>query len=385
MMITVLENGDLFGPEKMGRQSLLLFDTKIAKIGAVDPRQLQSLGFDVEIVDASGCVVTPGLIDPHVHLIGGGGEGGYATRTPEIQLSAILSSGVTTVVGCLGTDGTTRHMTSLLAKARGLDEEGITSYIYTGSYQIPPPTITGSVRDDLIVVDKVLGAGEIAIADRRSSQPTAADLARLVSDAAVGGLLSGKAGVTHFHVGSGKQHLQLLHTILDEYEIAPESLYATHLSRSEALMDDAIALSRRGAFIDMDSADGGLGKWLRYYLDGGGVPSQFTCSSDGNGSLPLVDEQGRITGVEVTRERMLYEQFVECILEHGFTLEEMLPHLTSNTATALKLPQKGRLADGMDADVLVMRAGTLEIAHLFARGRHMVRDGEVVVKGMFEA
>ena len=69
--------------------------------------------------------------------IGGGGEGGFSTRTPEATLSDLTTAGVTTVVGTLGTDGIARDMNALLAKARGLEEEGITTYIYTGSYRLP--------------------------------------------------------------------------------------------------------------------------------------------------------------------------------------------------------------------------------------------------------
>jgi beta-aspartyl-dipeptidase (metallo-type) len=384
MNVTLIENGAVYGPEYLGRPSLLLIGGTIAKIGAIDRAAVRGLPLDVTVVDATGCVVTPGLIDPHVHLIGGGGEAGWSSRTPELQLGDILSAGVTTVVGCLGTDGTTRHVTSLLAKARALEEEGISAYIYTGNYQIPTPTITGSVRDDVMIVDKVLGAGEIALADRRSAQPSLHEVAKLVAEASVGGLLSGKAGVTHFHIGSGKQRLALLHALIEEFELPPEALYATHITRGEALVDDAIALGHRGAFVDMDTADPGLGAWLRYYYDHGGAPGQLTISSDGNGSLPQTDEQGRITGVEVTSQRQLYQEFVASILEHGFGLEEMLPHLTSNTARALKLARKGSLQAEMDADILVLRKETLEIVHLFARGRQMVGDGNVLVKGTFE-
>ncbi len=61
-------------------------------------------------------------------LLGGGGEGGFQNRTPEVKLSQLTSAGVTTVVGCLGTDGVGRDMTALISKARGLEAEGITTY-----------------------------------------------------------------------------------------------------------------------------------------------------------------------------------------------------------------------------------------------------------------
>ena len=47
-----------------------------------------------------------------------GGEGGFSTRTPEATLSSITTAGVTTVVGCLGTDGTARDMLSSAGKGK---------------------------------------------------------------------------------------------------------------------------------------------------------------------------------------------------------------------------------------------------------------------------
>ena len=383
-MLTLITGGEILDPAPRGVQSLLLVNDRIEGIGDYDRGRLAACGLHCEVVDARGCVVLPGLIDPHVHFLGGGGEGGFATRTPELQLSELLRGGVTTAVGCLGTDGVTRHMTALLAKARALTEEGISTYIYTGNYHLPTPTITGSIRSDVIIIDKIIGAGEIAISDHRSSQPTADELAKVVSEAAVGGLLSGKAGVTHFHTGSGKQRLRLLHTLLDQYEIRPDTIYATHINRSNALVDDAIALAERGAYVDIDAADVGLGKWARYYRHHGGIMERLTFSSDGNGSNPKMDEQGQITSIEHTNAASLFREFVASIHEYGFSLEEVLPSVTANTADVLKLRRKGRLQAGLDADVMILRKDSLELVHLFAMGRQMVKYGEVVVHGMFE-
>lgn len=86
---------------------------------------------------------------------------------------------MTTIVGCLGTDGCTRTMSNLLAKAKGLEEEGITTYVYTGSYQVPVRTLTGTIMDDIILLEKVVGTGEIALSDHRSSQPSKRNLPEL--------------------------------------------------------------------------------------------------------------------------------------------------------------------------------------------------------------
>ncbi|MUK87601.1 beta-aspartyl-peptidase [Ornithinibacillus sp. L9] len=382
-MITLIKKADIYTPEYIGSNDLLLIEGKIVKIGEITDDSLLSLGLDVEIVEASGKIVTPGFIDPHVHLIGGGGEGGFATRTPELQLSDIVAAGITTVVGLLGTDGTTRHMTSLLAKARGLEEEGVTTYIYTGNYHVPTPTITGSVKDDVILIDKVIGAAEIAISDSRSGQPTVEEIAKLAAEARIGGLLSGKAGITHFHVGPGKDLLGPLHRVLEDYEIPPSKIYATHINRSKELVDDAIALAQKGAFVDITAGDDTC-EWITYYKENGGDMKQLTISSDGNGSLPKFDAAGNFIGLGVASQKTLFEQVVSSVKEHDLSLEEVLPFVTSNTATALHIGSKGIIKEGADADVIVLNKETLELTHVFAKGQQMVKDGEVIVKGTFE-
>ena len=199
-MVILLQGAEVFAPERLGQQDILIEGQQITYIGEVPVEAVTDLPH-ASVIDARGLTAVPGFIDPHVHIAGGGGEGGYANRTPEILVSDIVSAGVTTVVGCLGTDGVTRSHADLLAKARGLEADGISTYIYTGSYQVPARTLTGTVVDDVVLIDKVIGVGEVAISDRRSFQPTVEALAELVSHSHVGGLLSGKAGVTHFHVG----------------------------------------------------------------------------------------------------------------------------------------------------------------------------------------
>ncbi|MEC5423346.1 beta-aspartyl-peptidase [Virgibacillus sp. C22-A2] len=382
-MLTLIKNGELYAPDYLGQQSVLIAGEKILKIGEINADELTGLPFDVEVIDATGLIIAPGLIDPHVHLIGGGGEGGFATRTPELQLSGIIKAGITTVVGCLGTDGTTRHMTSLLAKARGLEEEGITAYIYSGNYHIPTPTITSSVKDDIILIDKVIGAGEIAISDSRSAQPSIHEVAKLVAEARIGGLLSKKAGVTHFHVGIGKERLSFLHALLEDYEIPPANIYATHITRSKELVDDAIALAKKGAFVDI-TADKETGKWIQYYLQNNGDRNQLTVSSDGNGSLPKFNQKGELIGFGVASQQTLHEQVVSAVKEYDLPLSDVLALVTQNPATALRLTNKGILKEGMDADIIMMNKDTFEMEHVFAKGQHMLENKDVVVKGTFE-
>jgi beta-aspartyl-dipeptidase (metallo-type) len=366
-MLTLILNGEIYAPEPLGRHDVLILNDRIAKIGEVDQRALASLKLELEIVDASGCLVTPGLIDPHEHLLGGSGEKGFSTQTPEIYASELAMAGITTVVGCLGVDTTTKTMQGLLARAKALREEGLTAFIYTGGYNIPPTTLTGSVRDDIMFVEEAIGAGEVAISDLRATEPEARELARLASDAYAGGLLSKKAGVTHFHVGEGKRRLESLRTLLDQYEVEPAWLYPTHVERSEALMEEAIELTRRGVTVDVDTVEEDLAKWLKFYLDHDGDAARLTASSDASISSPGT----------------LYEQIRECVVNHRFPLEVVLRLVTSNTARVLKLDGKGSLDAGKDADVLVLRQGSLEIRDVIAGGQRLMRDGQVVLNEGF--
>ena len=366
-MITLLQNGEIYSPQSLGRQSVLLTDGRIAKVGDVDPRAVEALDVDHEIVDLDGCLVMPGLIDPHEHLLGGSGEGGFSTQSPEITFSEIVQHGITTVVGTLGVDTTMKTMAGLLAKAKALEEHGLNAYIWSGGYTLPPTSIMGSVREDIMFLDEVIGVGEIAIADRRGMEPTARELARVATDAYVGGMLARKAGITHLHVGEGRKRLAVLRDVLEDFEVEPSWLYATHVERSTTLMDEAIALTRRGMAVDIDVVDGDLAKWLRYYREHGGDPCCLTFSTDASAQSP----------------RALYEQLCRAVIEGRFALEDVLPLVTSNAARILKLERKGSLQKGSMADILVLERGTMDIVHVLSRGEWMVRDGDLLRRERF--
>ena len=382
-MLTLLKNAQVYAPESLGKQSILLINNKIGKIGDVDETAVKALGVPYKVIDVDGALVTPGFIDPHVHLLGGGGEGGFATRTPELKLSDLINSGITSVAGLIGTDGTTRHLSSLLAKARGLEIEGVSTYIYTGNYDVPTPTITSNVKDDAILIDKVIGTAEIAIADSRSGQPNVHELAKIVGQTRVGGMLSGKAGITHFHTGPGKAYLSILHQLLDEYELPASNIHVTHITRSKGLFDYAIRLASRGSYVDI-TADHETYQWVSYYKENGGDLSKLTISSDGNGSLPKFDDKGNLLGLGVASTRTLFDQVVETIKDDSLSLEETLRLVTENTAKALKLENKGTIEVDKDADLLVLDPEDYQIQHVFAKGQHMLEDGEILVRGTFE-
>jgi beta-aspartyl-dipeptidase (metallo-type) len=368
-MLTLIENGDVYAPEPIGRASVLLTDGKIAKVGEVDRAAVEALGVECNVIDAAGCIVAPGLIDPHQHLLGGSGEGGFSLQTPEFFIGEIVRFGITTVVGVLGVDTTMKTMAGLLAKVKALKEDGLNAYLWTGGYNVPPTSIMTSVRDDILFIDEVIGAGEVAISDARGHDPSAADLARLAHDCYVGGHLSGKAGLLHLHVGDADTRLDPLREVLDGFNVEPEWLYPTHVARTARLFDQAVGLAKRGMPIDVDVVEEDLPKWVRRYRDQDGPPECLTVSSDAS----------------LTSPRLLYEQLRSCVLEHGMPLEQVLALATRNTARVLKLRHKGVLEKGRVGDVLVMERDGWEVVHVLSRGVPMVRDGELVKEESFLA
>jgi beta-aspartyl-dipeptidase (metallo-type) len=360
-MFTLIENGDVYAPEPMGRTSVLLAGTSILKIGEVDAAVLDQLGLPVEVIDARRCFVTPGLIDPHQHLLGGSGEQGFSSQTPEISVGEIISAGITTVVGCLGVDTTMKTMAGLLARAKALKEEGLAAFIWSGGYNVPPTTITSSIRDDIMFIEEVIGAGEIAISDERSTDPTVQELARLVNDTYVGGMLSKKAGVTHFHVGEGESRLKLLQELITDYKTPPQCVYPSHVERNKKLLKDAIALTREGCFVDLDTAGEDLAEYICFYFENDGDPAKLTLSSDAGQNSPS----------------KLFEQVRCCAERKCVDFQRLLALVTKNTAAVLKLDKKGELAPGKVADVLILKADSLELRDVIAGGKILFRDGHL--------
>lgn len=387
---TLLKGAQVFAPENLGVQDILIAGDKVAAIGH---SLREPEGYACEVVDLTGLLLAPGFIDSHVHLIGGGGEGGFATRTPEVLLSKITTSGVTTVAGCLGTDGTTRHVESLLAKARGLEMEGISTYIYTGAYELPTPTVTGSVRRDIIMIDKVIGAGEIAMSDHRSAQPLKEDYQKLAAEARIGGMLSGKAGIVDMHMGDGKNGLRLLFEITENGEIPKTQFLPTHVNRNGKLFAESIEWAKAGGYMDITSGirpDANSKNVIKpsaavkRALDANVPLGHITMSSDGNGSMPIFDEKGNTVGVGVASQYSLLEEVRDMTKEEGIAFEDAVRIVTSNVAKVLKVwPAKGCVAAASDADFVVLDSD-LKLRHVFAKGRQMVKDGEAIVRGTFE-
>jgi beta-aspartyl-dipeptidase (metallo-type) len=387
----LVKNAHVYAPETLGKLDILI---AAGRILALAPSiEAAGLPCEVEVLDAEGRLALPGLIDSHVHVIGGGGEGGYATRTPELRLGDCVRAGVSTVIGTLGTDGLARSMESLVAKAYSLRAQGLSAWIYSGSYRIPPATVTGDLMKDIMMIEPIIGAGEVAISDHRSSRPTMAELGRLASEARLGGLLSGKAGIVNFHLGDAPAGLGPLEELVAAGDLPRSQFLPTHCNRNPQLFDEALGWARAGGWVDFTTST------VPRYIDEGEVPAsrglrlfheagllgQVTCTSDGQGSLPIFDAAGVLCGMTMGSCASLWEAVRESILTYGLDLGEAARTVTSTPARILKLANKGRLAVGADADILFLEPGSLEIKGLVAMGRRMLWEGELLVRGNFEA
>ena len=386
-MLELLLDADVYAPEPLGKRHLLVGGGKILWIGEQEPELPDELGVVVRELD--GTRLIPGLIDAHAHITGGGGEAGYASRVPPVHLSRFTRGGVTSVVGLLGTDDCVRTTAMLVAQARALCDEGLSAWCWTGGYHLPPMTLTGSVRGDIVHVDRIIGFGELAISDHRSSQPTFDEFLRIASECHVGGLMTGKAGVLHLHLGDGERGLALVREAIASSELKPRTFHPTHVNRKRALFDEALELAESGVTIDITAypVEKGEDAWsaadaLARFLESDCDPARVTVSSDGGGCLPEFDANGEITHWGVGTPESLAQTLAE-LLDTGWPLEDVLPAFTSNVAKLLRLRGKGRIEVGADADLVVLD-GAHAVRDVMCRGRWHVRDGSVVVRGTFE-
>lgn len=374
MGLTLIKNVDCYTPEYEGKKDILIGGTEIISI----ENQIELEFKGINIIDGAGKIALPGFIDNHVHITGGGGEAGYSSRTPELDVSNAIQAGITTVVGVIGTDGTTRVMSNLVAKARGLEEEGISTFVHTGNYQVPVRTCTGSIMDDIVLIDKIIGSGEIAISDHRSSQPTVNELAKIASETRVAGMLSGKAGIVNIHVGDGKEGLQKLREIVEETEIPITQFLPTHINRNPTLFKEGIDYALSGGYVDfttsttpefIEEGEVPAAKAVKLMLDAEVSINSITMSSDAQGSLPNYNDKGELVGFNVAPISSLLESFKELVLDHQVALEDAIKTVSTNSATILKLKKKGQLKAGMDADILLLEPTDLAIEKVIAKGK----------------
>ena len=376
-MLTLFKNAETYTPLYIGKKDILAGGKSILAVADyIEP----PLGVEVNIVECAGLNLVPGLIDSHVHVTGGGGEGGPASRMPELEISMMIDGGVTTVIGCLGTDGITRTVDSVLMKVKSIRAKGMSAWMYTGAYQVPPPTVTGDIARDIALIEEIIGVGEVAISDHRSSVPTNTELTRIVAHARVAGMIGGKAGIVNMHMGDARDPFRPIHDVVANSEMGYRQFIPTHCNRNDYIFEDAKEYGKKG-FVDITTSS------YPYYMDEeikpstalkqlleSGVPiKHITFTSDACGSLPGFDpETGRLIKIEMGLPDSVLREIKESVTDEGIPLEIALQVATSNPADILKLAGKGHIAEGFDADILIMDKA-FNIIHLMANG--------VMVKG----
>ncbi len=383
----VLKNAEVYAPAYLGKKDILIVGQRIERISdCID-------GYndcpDCTVLDFTGKKVTPAYIDLHVHITGGGGEQGPASRVPEASLSTLIESGISTVVGLLGTDGITRSIENLLAKAKALNDEGITCYALTGSYAYPSPTLTGSIEKDIVFINEIVGV-KLAIADHRSSNPTVEQLIEVATQARRAALLSGGAGFVTLHMGAGKQGLEGVFAALEQSDLPVKTFFPTHVAlRNQKLLDETVAFAKMGGMVDVtahfdDEGNSKVLEKITYYMSQGAPLENMTLSSDAYGSQPKFNDNGVCIGLSYAHPGSLHNFVKLAVNSNALSLEQALSLLTENPAKIIeKSGQKGCVAVGADADLLIVDQN-LNITDMFALGKIAVKDGETMLKGRFE-
>ncbi len=368
-MFTLIKNADVYTPQPLGKQDILLCQGKII---AMKPEINVDFG-EVTVIDATGLTAVPGFIDQHVHVLGGGGEGSFRSRCPELDFSQTVTNGVTTVVGMLGTDSMTRSVENLVAKTKALNEDGITAYCLTGAYEYPSPTLTGSVKKDVTFIQECIGV-KIAISDHRNSCITTQELARLAADVRQASLFSGKVGVVHMHTGKGKAGLSQVMAIVENTDVPIKHFRPTHCGNQ---FDDALKFAEMGGWVDFTTYEDASrsAAILKRALTSIENKDHITCSSDSNGSMPKWNDKGEMIGMGVGSMKTLYSAIKALVQQENVPLKEALPLITCNVAKGLEIyPQKGCLAVNSDADIVLLDK-ELNIHSVLAKGKVMVESG----------
>ena len=377
----LIKNTNLYSPQSLGKKDILISNGKIV---AIDDEIVNHSVFS-KVWDAKGAITTPGFIDQHIHVIGAGGKHSFASMTPELHLGDLINCGTTTVVGLLGTDGSTRSIKTLFSKTQALNQEGITAYMYTGYYGLDKVYLMNSLQEDMIYIDSVIGC-KIAISDIRSSYPSALELLRLLRNVRVGGMLSGKKGILHLHLGALSSKMDLLFEIIENYEFPIEHISPTHVGRTKDLFDQAITFAKMGGMIDITT---GASKYtdpyksVLYALDNNVSIDNMTFSSDGNAGLDKLDKNNNLVGFKSAPFDKNFEEVINLHKLGGIPIEDALKLITSNPAKNLGLKNKGQVKVNSDADLCFLNSD-LELHTVIANGKFMMQEGALVVKGSFE-
>ncbi len=251
--------------------------------------------------------------------------------------------------------------------------------MFTGGFDTEV-TITGSFKSDIYLIDNCIGA-KCCISDRRGAQTTYDDLKKAMATTAVGGLLARKAGVLHIHMGRRPRRP-------DAGDQGPgrdrgaDQEHRAHPHQPQRAVDGAgphLGQERRRAGPDplLYPPDFKRGtKTARRVTD----LVKAGCPSSRSPSAPTP------TGCTHPRLRAHGPQphgpHVQGVPGHdqrgGHLLTDCLKCVSTNVARVLRLEQKGQIAPGMDADLLLLDPSSLEIKMVMALGVKLVGTAKLV-------
>lgn len=378
----LIKNAQVYAPEHIGVRDILICDEKIEWIAG----HIDHVPDRCKVYDASGLTLTPGLIDQHVHVTGGGGEGSFHTRTPELVLSELIEGGITTVIGLLGTDGLTRSVENLYAKVAALNEEGASAYMLTGAYGYPSPTITGSADRDITFIREVLGL-KLAISDHRAPNVTVDELIQTASSIRVAGMLSGKPGMLTLHMGDAPSGLKPVFEALLKSAVPISVFRPTHVNRNVSLLEEGYRFLEMGGYVDFTcgiSEEQSPGQSIAEAKKRGLPLEHITISSDGHGSWSKYASDGSLLEIGVSGVDSLLKEIRYMVQRLGMPLEETLAYVTVNVAKALGLSEKkGCIKEGADADILLLDKD-MNLHTVIGKGSVMMEEYKVIKKGTYE-
>ena len=377
-MPILIRNAQVYAPESRGVNNVLIEGSRILSVSSGAAGLEGEL---LETIDAQGRWLLPGFVDVLTHPCGGGGEGGFGNRTPELEADEFIHAGVTTPVGALGTDSITRSLEVLFGKTMELRAKGLSALMYNGSYRMPPLTLTGDVARDMLLVEPVIGVGEVAISDHRSSQPTTQELRRLAADVHLGGTLSGKQGVVFLHLGDGGAGLEPIEAALAGTELPRRLFYPTHSNRNRSLLEQAAQHASRGGYADITvstteeliaAGDIPALDALSLALEAGAPAERLTLSSDAGGSLPLYRD-GELAGLQSASPGAMLDTLTAAI-GRADTVETVIAAMTRNPARALGLARKGCIAPGFDADLMLLDSSSGSLDFVMCQGQWLLKS-----------
>ncbi len=382
-MFKLIKNAHVYTPKDIGVVDLLIANDRIVKV----EKDIEFNYEGLEIIEAKGKVITPGIVDQHIHITGGGGEGSFKTRVPDVMIGELIESGITSVVGLLGTDTTTRSVANLLARAKSLREEGMNAYCLTGGYDYPSPNLTGSIKKDITFISEILGV-KLAISDHRAPLITQAEFQKLVSDVRTAGMFSGKSAYVKLHMGSGKERFSVINRILDETDLSITHFRPTHVGRDLKLFEEALDFAKKGGIIDFTACDSSNAITLIEIfktIKQNNVPLEnITISSDGRGSWSTYDSKGRLERIGHASCNTMHKTMKRLIESETLTSEEAISICTSNVSKAIGLKDRGEIAEGNFADLLFLDKN-YNINSVIINGKWGLKDKQLKIKGTYES